>query len=549
MCKGKSEMNGLVNMVLLATITSLTLCGQTTATIEGRVSNSITGEAVGGVRVRFLDRHSYVYSTVTDSTGSYRLTGLNDGDYQGEFRKDGFSDNSGNPFSHVSGFVPVRVDAQLKPWAVLRGRVVDEDLKPVAGVRVEKDPTPPGILDGVEFTDENGEFVFQDLPPGSYTVVAKPEAKIRIQDGVRLGTVAIYYPSGTEPSQAQRIPVRTGQNVAGIELRLKSVPVHRVAGVVLNEAGKPAAHATVKLMGQAGTARQGIGAGLIMTGATVGANGFVRATSGPEIFTIIGPGPEPEVARVESHADGTFEFAAVEPGDWRLSAEAGVDHDMPLGGVASAPVSENDVEDIRIRLTPSFPVEVTWGSAQDTVSAGRASMPLGLTPVEGQPRPIVGDPAKNVGRMNNVFPGRYRVMPGVIQAGSHVTAVMWGGRDVNGQVVELAPGAAPFQVIASSEFGKIRGTVEKADGATVFLISRESGEILSYRQVPCRAGGAYEIGDVAPGDYYLVAFDRTEIGILPAADLPAAIMPIASIVRVEAGSTESVDLRVNQWPW
>jgi len=64
---------------------------------------------------------------------------------------------------------------------------------------------------------------------------------------------------------------------------------------------------------------------MILQGATVGDNGFVRATSTPEIYTIVGPGPEPEVARVESHADGTFEFAAVEPGDWRLSAEAGID--------------------------------------------------------------------------------------------------------------------------------------------------------------------------------------------------------------------------------
>jgi hypothetical protein len=548
----------LLNTVVLATITSLTLCAQSAGSntgsdigsIEGRVTNSVTGEAVGGVSVRFLDRHSYVYSTVTDSTGSYRFTGLNDGDYQGEFRKDGFIDNFGNPFSHVSGFVPVRVDTQLKPWATLRGRVLDEDLKPVAGVRVEKDPTPPGILDGVAVTDEKGEFVFQDLPPGSYTVVARPAAKIRMHDGVRLGTVAIYYPSTTEPAQAVRIPVRTGQNVSGIEIRLKSVPVHRVAGVVLNEAGKPEAHAMVKLMGQAGTTRQGIAAGMIMTGATVGANGFVRATSPPEIYTIIGPSPEPEVARVESHDDGTFEFAAVEPGDWRLSAEAGVADDMPLAGVASAPVSESDVEDIRIQLTSSFAVEVAWEDAQAApASAGFASLSLCLTPVEGQSRVIVSDPARNVGKMNNVFPGRYRVTPGVIQAGFHVTAVMWEGRDVNGQVVELAPGAAPFQVMVNSAFGKVRGTVENGEGKTVFLISRESGEILSYRQVECRAGGAFKIGDVTPGDYYLVAFDRTESGGLPAADLLEAIMPIASSVRVEEGSTTSVDLRVNRWPW
>lgn len=99
----------------------------------------------------------------------------------------------------------------------------------------------------------------------------------------------------------------------------------------------------------------------------------------------------------------------------------------------------------------------------------------------------MGDPAKNVGKMNSVFPGRYRVVASVIQAGSYVTAVMWGGRDVSGQVVELAPGAAPFQVIVSSAFGKVRGTVEKGEGASVFLISRDASEILSYREVPCRA--------------------------------------------------------------
>ena len=51
------------------------------------------------------------------------------------------------------------------------------------------------------------------------------------------------------------------------------------------------------------------------------------------------------------------------------------------------------------------------------------------------------------------------------------------------------------------------------------------------RAEPCRAGGAFEIGDVAPGDYYLVAFDHAEIGLLPAADLPGAVVPIASSVR------------------
>jgi hypothetical protein len=126
---------------------------------------------------------------------------------------------------------------------------------------------------------------------------------------------------------------------------------------------------------------------------------------------------------------------------------------------------------------------------------------------------------------------------------------MWEGQDVQGQVVDLAPGAGPFHIIYKSGVGKVAGTMEKGEGASVFLISNGSGEILNYQQVTGGAGGAFEVDQVRPGDYYIVAFDRTESGGLPPADLPASILPFASTVRAEAGSTASVDLRVNKWPW
>jgi hypothetical protein len=533
--------------------------------IEGRVTNSVTGEPVIGVKVRFLDRHSYVHDTVTDSSGSYRITGLEDGDYRGTFTKDGFADESrnlNNPSYHVSGDVAVSASVQLKPWGSLRGRVVDEEGKPVAGVRVERDLVAPGSLDGDTVTDEKGEFVFQDLTSGSYMLVAKPEAKTRMQDGVRVGTVAMYYPSATEPAQATRIPVRLGDNVSGIEIRLKSVPVHRVAGVVLGADGKPVAHATVKLMGRVGTVRQTL---MFVPSMSIGADGGGRLVSmfGKSNSGAVGPGPEPEVARVESQEDGTFEFAAVEEGDWRLSAIAGEYDEAPLGGIASAPVSEKDVEEVRIRLTAQFPVEVTadLGDTQGPVTGSRCDarsgcvvqhgpVVLSLTALEGQPRAYVADPANNLSKLNAAFSGRYRVMQGLgMQGDAYVAAVMWGGRDVNGQVVELTAGGGPFQVIFKSGLGKVRGTVESGEGASVFLVSSGTGEILTYRQVTCGAGGAYEISQIPPGEYSIVAFDRMDSGGLPAADLPASIIPFASSVKVEAGSTASADLRVNRWPW
>jgi len=453
----------------------------------------------------------------------------------------------------------------LKPWGSLRGRVVDEDGKPVAGVRVERDPVPPGSLEGETVTDEKGEFVFPDLAAGSYLLAAKPEGKTRMQDGLRVGTVAIYYPSATELDQAARIPVRLGDNVAGIELRLKSVPVHRVAGVVLgvvgDKAGKPVAHATVKLMGRAGTARRTLS---YAPSVSVGADGVGRlmSTLGTAFSGVVGPGPEPEVARVESREDGTFEFAAVEEGDWRLSAVAGEYDDVPMAGIASAPVSDKDVEGVQIRLTPAFPLEVTLdlGGGQAPATGARCDpsgcvvqrgpVVLSLTAVEGQPRVHVDDPANNLAKLNAAFPGRYRVMGGMgMQGDPYVAAVMWGGRDVKGQVVDLMPGAGPFQIIYKSGLGKVRGTVERGEGASVFLLSQGTGEILTYQQVTCGAGGVFEIAQVPPGDYYIMAFDHAGTGGLPPADLPASVIPFASTVRVEAGSTASADPHVNHWPW
>jgi hypothetical protein len=324
----------------LALLTALSLHAQSTGTIEGRVTNSVTGQGVGGVKVRFLDRRSYVHDAVTDASGSYRVAGLDEGEYTAEFTRDGFSENSHNPFFHLAG--DLQKDAQLVPWSSLRGRILDEDRNPVAGVRVEIDLA----RDGSTSTNPQGEFEFTGLAPGAYTLVAKPPPKTFIREGERLGAVAVYYPSATERSQAVPILVRSGQDVSGIELRLMNVPVHRVAGIVLDPAGKPAPHATVKLLDAASMPRAQQGFSFVMG-------------DRKSMHREIAPGSEPEVAQTESREDGTFELPAIESGDWRLSSVLHEYDDQPLAGVAAAFVSSKDVDGVRIQLSAPFAVGVS----------------------------------------------------------------------------------------------------------------------------------------------------------------------------------------------
>ena len=126
---------------------------------------------------------------------------------------------------------------------------------------------------------------------------------------------------------------------------------------------------------------------------------------------------------------------------------------------------------------------------------------------------------------------------------SHVTVVIWEGRDVNGQVVELAPGAAPFQVILELlDSVKYTGRLRRATARP--CSSSPASPVRSLRP-PAQASGVpggrrIESGSVPAGDYSAVAFDHAETNGLPAADLPAVIASMASTVHVEAGSAAQV---------
>jgi hypothetical protein len=54
--------------------------------------------------------------------------------------------------------------------------------------------------------------------------------------------------------------------------------------------------------------------------------------------------------------------------------------------------------------------------------------------------------------------------------------------------------------------------------------------------------GVFAFGNVPPGNYYVVGFDHTDDRGVPLDTLLSTIISIASSVRVETGTTASVDL-------
>jgi len=93
--------------------------------------------------------------------------------------------------------------------------------------------------------------------------------------------------------------------------------------------------------------------------------------------------------------------------------------------------------------------------------------------------------------------------------------------------------------------GAVRGTIEEADAATIVLFPPNfTGTGYSVQG----AGKAFELTGIPPGEYSALAIDRFEPLAMTDPVRLRDLMPKATSVRVQAGSTVSLQLKVNHVP-
>ena len=479
--------------------------------IEGSVVNSVNGTPVAGAAVTILAAGKTAYQTLTDSQGIFRIEDVKPGYYTANFSGVEFvalerDSIARRPFAVFSGSDPVRLHAALVPLGKIAGRVLDANGDAIPGAEVTLDS---GRLGRAKTADENGKFLFS-AAPGRYTLLAKPPQNLKPPpaDGEEhLGWVPTYYPGTPDARAAAKIILRAGSELWGNDVKLRTLPMRRVRGVVLDDKGDSVAHIPVH------TAR-------------------TDDTLTEDLETLSGD-------------NGEFEFSKIYTGEWCVFAEAGR-NGIKLMGSRAVQVGDRDLDKVELQLAAPFSLSGNV-SLLGTARAGKITISLRPEAIAGSQGLSHGSPDKE-GNFNidHVYPGTYEVIANTPGPPYFLASLMQGERDILGQRITLYPGALPIRVVFDSKGGGVRGKVEECGSAIIALVPQETTarQVQFVRTGKCNDDGRFEISDVRPGDYHAFAFDRWESASELLAALNQNLLNKAVGVHVTRGQSAPVELTV-----
>lgn len=455
-------------------------------TVEGSVVNSATGAGIAGIAVELVQDGMRAYSATTGSDGSFRVEGVKDGVYSVRCPSRHYWPAPGaeeQPFQVIAGRDAVKLKASLMPLCRIGGRVVDAQGRPAAHAQVEiTDPSPT-----MAESDDQGRFVFEDLPPGFYTLSVRPADGWKAPEpeagsDQTLGWARTWYPGVARADAMTPVVMAPGSALADVELRLMAAPAHAIRGVLRNPDGTPAGKLTITLA--------------------------------DEVERV------PPPYHTESKGDGTFEFPAVVDGEWRLAAEE-AQGGVSLRAIEWMEMAGQDLGEVSLRLSPPLGVrgrvmvEAPKDAPAPKAPAVRLDAHIGRIRRDAFPvfwampaASLLGSrpDADGVFHIENVYPGAYRIAPGEAPRGYYLDSVRVGDTETSAAETEFA-GAASITVVFKANGGTVRGTVENCASGQVLLIPQDPAMRRPgfFRETKCDDHDRYEMAAVRPGEYYALA--------------------------------------------
>jgi hypothetical protein len=387
----------------------------------------------------------------------------------------------------IASFILQALPSSSDTRGIVAGQIHSSDGEPVPGIsvmvvaggfrdgRVSVVPIGISIPGTVAQTDAAGQFRLQNIPPGRYYILAKPNSNSN-------GDVVTFYPGVTRLVAARQVEVGPRSDIRGIDFKISKSLLVKVRGRVFDAiAGNVSRKATVNLTG-----------GLLAS------------------------------FRMSVDDSGSFQFEGVPPGDYVLWATE-VGSPNPPFATRRITIGERDIDGVELAFRP--PVIVKGRVILE--DGGRFTNP-GVVPgitaniVEGtlgRGTTALMDGSFQLGGRFGLIEGEYRISVDHLPGDYYVKSMSFSLTDLLLETLKV-PAPAPAEVVITlTEGTRLQGNVvdesqAPAPNTRIYLIPRDSAAKDRHlaKLIQTNQSGGFDIRGVAPGDYTLFAVTQFIVG-------------------------------------
>jgi protocatechuate 3,4-dioxygenase beta subunit len=496
------------------------------------------------VTLRDSDDHTRTPATVkSDADGKFRFNGIVAGHYSLTVARHGYvtqeygqrtSDGPGATLTLTPGQNMKDLLFRLIPSATIAGHIQDEDGEPIAWARVTalryvyQKGKRTFVNETTIATNDLGEYRLFGLWPGRYFISASyhPGAShseewdsADVTDTLKENYVLTYYPGTFDPTKAQSITVKSGEEIPSVDFAMRPTAVYRVKGRVINNIPEIKARDSISvfLLPRGGVAQA--------NSITFDANNMVKK-------------------------DGSFSLAPVPPGSYAVMAQY-FDGDKVHTVSSNVDISGADVESIQLVISKgsAVPGRVHW-EGRPSLNGDDDLYVLGRSESLGS----FGSASARVESdgsflWTEIPDGTSRVTVASLGKDAYLKAVEYDGVNVLDQGFSPHAGSnAAIEVTLSSRSAHLQGAVVDADGLPavgiwVVLVpdTRRDRHDL-FKSVHTDQHGQFKMDGITPGDYLLLSWDEVEDGAWEDPDFLKPFEPKAEKVSVQEGDTKTTNL-------
>jgi hypothetical protein len=485
------------------------------------------------------------FMATTDEMGRFRFADVEAGRYRLAVEKNGFLDGAyganrpegeGSILKVSAGEKTPDLVLQIFPAASISGRVLDADGDPMANsavtifTRAHRGATTRDESRETANTNRSGEYHFNGLTPGTYYLSASGDdtwglgrRRIPLDSSGKVTKVRdlkTFYPSGLSFAEAQSVTVESGQEQAGIDIRLQR-------------------GATVSVKGRIA--------------------GFGNNTQKYYVSASVEAAPEWTSEAGTMLPNGEFIFDALPPGTHRLTLLENGANGLRRAGRTDVTLSDQDVTGVV--LTPMKPARVRVrvvmeGEEDKPLTTG--SVVLSAAQESGEDAGVFSafQPQDGNFVVGDVPSGKYRVWFNN-DGKAYLKSVQSGGKSLDPRAVEVSEDAAldllmTFSKNMASVAGEIEGTPEKGDGPMEAVLvplevvtdASSGGWDADDRWEPLDQTGHFSDENVRPGKYLAFGVQGIDRELWTSADFVKAMRAEGTELEVAERAHASVHLKV-----